>query len=201
MAAVLDKARELSRNEPSADWSEAEWKELMAAAVSQKIERKAGRARSRTAGPYHWKPALAYGTVALIMVAVMGYHPQEYDIQVCGGPFGPSHGPRFKSQSPPPLPAIASPAVRHSLGHRPSPAKDRRREARPAPSPDARQARVPEPPPPAARREPPRTSVTVKLVSPDTGLQIVWVLNRNFELERRKRMKKDNCRSPLRSSS
>ncbi|HEX2694466.1 MAG TPA: hypothetical protein VHP61_01830, partial [Acidobacteriota bacterium] len=65
-AAVLAKARELSRNEPSADWSEAEWKELMGVAVSQELERKpAGRSAI-------WNPALAYGTLALIMVAIIG---------------------------------------------------------------------------------------------------------------------------------
>ena len=33
----------------------------------------------------------------------------------------------------------------------------------------------------AAGEAPGQDEVTVKLVSPDTGLQIVWVLNKNFE--------------------
>ena len=137
MAAVLDKAREISRDEPSADWSETEWKELMGAAVSQELERKAaGRGAI-------WKPALAYGTLALVLVAIIGLALKNTIFR------------------PPEIPLAQAPVLAQ----------------KPAPSPlPAIKA-----PPDAPREEGSQEVVSVKLVSPETGLQIVWFLDKNFE--------------------
>lgn len=169
MAAVLDKARELSRNEPSADWSEAQWKELMAAAVSQEIERKAGRAGSDRR-PISWKPALVYGTLALVMVAVMGFILKN---MIFKSAISPSARATVLVQEPvaPPLPAIQAPP-----SDIPSVIARAPRTVVPKPARSVARARTSA----APREEVSQDAVTVKLVSPDSGLQIVWVLNKNF---------------------
>lgn len=159
MAAVLDKAREISRNEPSADWSEAEWKELMGAAVSQALERKpAGRGAI-------WKPALSYGTLALVIVAIIGLVLKNTIFR-----------PAASSELPP---VIAQKPVSPSL-LTPETPPDKMPSVvaqKPAPSPlPAIKA-----PPAAPREEGSQDVVSVKLVSPETGLQIVWFLDKNFE--------------------
>lgn len=170
MAAVLDKAREISRNEPSADWSEAEWKELMGAAVSQALERKpAGRGAI-------WKPALSYGTLALVIVAIIGlalintiFRPPEIPLTqapVLAQKPAPSPLPAIKAP-PAEMPSVIARASRVPQAPRPALAHDR-----PAIRPQK---------PAAPREEVSQDVVSVKLVSPETGLQIVWFLDKNFE--------------------
>jgi hypothetical protein len=170
MAAVLDKARELSRNEPSADWSDAEWRELMAAAVSQKLERKAGRAGSGR-GPVSWKPVLAYGTLAIIMIAVTGLILKNTIFKSAVGPSAQAPALVEKLVAPP-LPAIQAPP-----SEMPSVIAQAPRTVAPKPARPVTRPR----PLAAPREEASQDTVTVKLVSPDSGLQIVWVLNKNFD--------------------
>ncbi len=214
-AAALDKARELSRKEPSVDWSEAEWKKLMAAAVAQKIEEEAEHKEPNRKALY-LKPALAYGGAALIMMAIIGYTlrnsffrpaaaPEPYAQAVerkdvspatpaletmppgyAGGIAKPSEGDAAKARSETSAldaRAKASDAVK-SL---PAVVAKAQEAAAPMPGAPAIQPRKPVPAGERAKKlEAAGTAsaqdvVTVKLVSPETGLQIVWVLNRNFE--------------------
>ena len=165
MAAVLDKAREISRNEPSTDWSETEWKEIMGAAVSQELERKpAGR------GPI-WKPALSYGTLALVIVAIIGLALKNTVFKPMASPA--TQAPVLaRKPVPPPLPAVIAQAPRILA---PKPARTRIHSRKPA-LPAARPRK-----PASLREEVSQEVVSVKLVSPETGLQIVWFLDKNFE--------------------
>jgi hypothetical protein len=175
MAAVLDKAREISRNEPSTDWSETEWKEIMGAAVSQELERKpAGR------GPI-WKPALSYGTLALVIVAIIGIALKNTVFKPMASPA--TQAPVLaRKPVPPPLPAVDVPPVEMpaviAQAPRilaPKPARTRIHSRKPA-LPAARPQK-----PASLREEVSQEVVSVKLVSPETGLQIVWFLDKNFE--------------------
>ncbi len=170
MAAVLDKARELSRNEPSADWSEAEWKELMAAAVSQEIDRNAGRAETNRR-PLSWKPALVYGTLALIMITVMGFILKDTIFKFAVGPSAQAPVLVEKPVAPP-LPALQAPP-----SEMPSVIAQAPRTVAPKPARSVTRPR----PSAAPREEASQDAVTVKLVSPASGLQIVWVLNKDFD--------------------
>ncbi len=170
MAAVLDKARELSRNEPSADWSEAEWKELMASAVSQEIEWKAGRARTGRK-PVSWKPALVYGTLALVMIAVMVFILKN---TIFKSAISPSAQATVLVHEPGALPL---PAIQAPPSDVPSVIAQAPRTVAPKPAHSVARPRSPA----APREEASQDAVTVKLVSPDSGLQIVWVLNKNFD--------------------
>ncbi len=180
LAAVLDKAREISREEPSADWSEAEWKTLMAAAVAQKIEGREERTESKLKAVF-WKPALAYGGAALIMMAIIGYTLRNSF-------FRPSVAPALRDQAvaqksvAPPAPALETvpselPTVvaraKDAIAAKPVPAVIQPRKT----ALSGERARDAD----AAGIAPSQDEVTVKLVSPETGLQIVWVLNKNFE--------------------
>jgi hypothetical protein len=180
MAAVLDKAREISRNEPSADWSEAEWKELIATAVSQKPEGKIEGARSRLERAF-WRPALAYGTLALVLVAFIGLalkntvfkptvSPATQALVLAQKPV-PSPLPALKVP-PAEMPAVIAQAPRILA---PKPARTVIHPRKPA-LPAARPRK-----PAAPREEVSQDVVSVKLVSPETDLQIVWFLDKNFE--------------------
>lgn len=183
MSTVLDKARELSRHEPAADWSDAEWKGLMATAVSQEIERKPGRGEAGTvlAGRRAtWKPILAYGTVALVLVAVLGITLKRTLLKSAAPPTSQApvlaqkpNLPRLRAIEAPPSEAPEVIAQAPALASKPVPAAVRPRKS-------TRLVVHPQPSAPPLE-EVPQDVVTVKLVSPDTGLQIVWVLNRNFE--------------------
>lgn len=197
MAAVLDKVRELSREEPSTDWSEAEWKSLMAAAVAQKIAGKEEREEPHRKSA-HRMPALAYGGAALIMVAVIGYTlrnrvlkpaavPDPYAQAVERTDVSPA-SPALETAPPGYVGGIAKPSKGDAAKMRSGTATlDARAESLPAPETEPVDA-VPANPAPSvilASAAPVRSStqdtITVKFVSPESGLRIVWVLNRNFE--------------------
>ena len=215
-AAALDKARELSREEPPVDWSEAEWKKLMAAAVAQKIEGKEGR-REPGRKTVYWKPALAYGGAALIMVAIIGYALRNTAVKPVAAPEHYARAVERKDVSP------ASPALETappgSVGGIAKPseadaaktlsetttldarAKEEEAEepkviggiakpvdavaAKPAPSVIlARKAAAEGGRPKGSAvpvESPAQDTVTINFVSPESGLRIVWVLNKNFE--------------------
>ena len=176
-AAVLEKARELARTEPSPDWTEEEWRKLMAAAVSQELER---RPSGRRAFP---QPLLAYGSAALLLVVVAAGVAVRLGV--------------FKAEPRAPAQAPTEVVVQKSSAAPPSnEARAREREAVLAESPSlARKAEALVVggimPPAAARFEAKdevqrpaggdQGTVTIRLISPETGLRVVWVLDRNFE--------------------
>lgn len=175
-AAVLEKARELARTEPSPDWTEEEWRKLMAAAVSQELER---RPAGRKAFP---QPLLAYGSAALFLVVAAG-------IALRLGVFRPS--------APAPLEAPAPVLAQKSAAAPPSsneadareketvlaelPSAPRKGEGfavggimAPSGRIDAKDdARGPD--------EAARVTDTKRPASPDPELRIVWALDRDFE--------------------
>ena len=174
MAAVLDKAREISRSEPTTDWSEAEWKKLMAAAASQELEQKT-EGRGSIWKPALWKPLLGYGTLALIMVAIIGLALKNTVFRPAASPVSQAPVLAQKSVPPPPtvvetppteLPAVIARASRAPQAAIPKPTRPTIRPGGPAAAP---------------REEGSQDVVSVKLVSPDTGLQIVWFLDKNFK--------------------
>jgi len=215
-AAALDKARELSREEPSVDWSETEWKKLMAAAIAQKVDGKAEREKSDRKAIYR-KPALAYGGAALIMMAIIGYALRNSFFRPAAAPESYARADARKDVSP--ASPVLETAPPGSVGGIAKPseadapktlsetttldARAKKKEAEepkviggiakpadavaaePAPSvilagkPAARSGRPQGSVVPVA--SPTQDAVTIRLVSPETGLQIVWVLNKNFE--------------------
>jgi len=168
--AALIKIREIAKSEPGPDWSESEWKKVMAAAVAQKFEGK--RAKPRLG----LKPALAYGFASAIILVIVGLILRNTILKHKAGPFGPS--PAFVHKSSP--------------GHQPSPTepseKNKDMEIRPEDRPitvaRAEKPRMPKTrskEPAAAGTEGSQDVVSVTLVSQDTGLKVLWFLDRNFE--------------------
>ena len=179
MAAVLEKARELSREERVPDWTEEEWRTLMTAAVSQEPGRRPAR---RAAFP---RLLFAYGSAALLLVAAVGLALRLRIFRT---------GPLSPVQAPAQVLAQKSEAS-------PSPSREARlREketvlAEATPSPRETDALVVGGimPPPGAQfgakdaagpsAEAPQDTVTVRLVSPESGLRIVWILDKDFNWE------------------
>ncbi len=215
-AAALDKARELSREEPSADWSEAEWKKLMAAAVAQKIEGEAEREESKRKAVY----LEARPRVRRCGAHHDGHHricAQEFFLPACRGSrtLCPSRraekdvspaSPALETAPPGSVGGIAKPSeadaaktrsetsaldarAKESDAVKSLPAVIAKTQEAAAPMPGASVIQPRKPIPAGERAKKLEAAgagsaqdvVTVKLVSPETGLQIVWVLNRNFE--------------------
>jgi anti-sigma factor RsiW len=140
-AAALEEARALARREPGLDWSEPEWRTILARIVSEGTPKRRAGVRRRL------KPALAVSLASAVVLA---------GITV---------------------------VLRHSI-FRPG-------ESRPGPAIETAQVRWPGSPVPGVEPEPASRTpksipagqdvVSVTLVSEETGLQVVWFFDRNFE--------------------
>ena len=190
MAAVLGKVRELSRKERRPDWSDDEWKKLMAAAVAQTIEGKEKRAGASRRAAY-WKPALAYGGAALILVGVIGFALKDRILKRAAGPAPSpqvivqkdalsavpkaeaeaSRDKEKRTEEPKVIGGIARPSEPYAA----KPAAPSVIQARKAAAVAVRTQKAV-----ATAGTATQDAVTVRLVS-ESGLQIVWVLDRNFE--------------------
>jgi|WetSurMetagenome_2_1015567.scaffolds.fasta_scaffold512937_2 hypothetical protein len=168
--AALIKIREIAKSEPGPDWSESEWKKIMASAVVQKFEGK--RAKPRLG----LKPALAYGFVSAVILVVAGLILRNATLKHKASPFGPSPALVHKS-SPVKLPSPTEPTEKK---------KDNEVRSDDRPIVVARAPKTLEPEirpeePAAAGTEGSQDVVSVTLVSQDTGLRITWILDKKFE--------------------
>jgi hypothetical protein len=168
--AALIKIREIAKSDPGPDWSESEWKKIMAAAVAQKFEGK--RAKPRLG----LKPALAYGFVSAIILVIVGLILRNTIQKPKASPFGPSPALVHKS-SPVKLPSPTEPTDKNKdMEIRP---EDRPITVARAEKPCQSETRPKKPA--AAGTEGSQDVVSVTLVSQDRGLQVIWFLDRNFE--------------------
>jgi hypothetical protein len=153
--------------EGAADWTAAEWKALMVRAAARGAERDGAGPRRRP----RW--VLASGLAAVIVLAALGIVFRE----AIFGPRGPQPGREAavaKKEEPRPAPASAAPA-------KPADKKGRRV---PIVQPEylagnavTRNPSAASPAKAAAGQD----VITVKMVSRETGLQVVWFFNKDFE--------------------
>jgi len=164
---ALARLKAASGEEAAADWTAAEWKALMVAAAAQKAQRKGAAAGSRP----RW--ALASGLAAVILLAVLAF--------LFRGSIFRSHGTEpdreaavVKKEEPKPAPAKPAPAKPPGEKGKRVPVVQPEYYARSA---DTKGSSAASPAKAASGQD----VISVKMVSRETGLQVVWFFNRNFE--------------------
>jgi len=145
------------RGTPVGDWTPGEWRAVMNRIADEK---RAPRGKSvSTAGAPKWAPAFASAATLIVVVAV-SLLLKDSPIKTAGTQPGLSAGERasLARESGEGLLGVAAPG----MANQPSAS---RRGGPTAAAPDSSKQDV----------------LTMTLVSPDTGLQVVWVFNRNFD--------------------
>jgi len=167
--AALDKIREIAKAETGPDWSEAEWKRVMAAAVAQRIEGVPIAPRPKL------KPAFAYGIASILAVAVIGLILWNTVLKRKESPLAPPPVLVQKVPAPETIPP-QSPDKKKDIAVQP--------DDRPIVVARAAKPRMPETrskEPAAAGTEGSQDVVSVTLFSQDSGLKVIWFLDKNFE--------------------
>ncbi len=167
--AALDKIREIAKAGADPDWSEAEWKKIMAEAIAQRIE------GGPIAPRLKLRPAFAYSVASILAVAVIGLILWNTVLKRKESPL-----------APPPVLVQKFPAPETIPPQSPDKKKDIAVQSDDRPIVVARaekslksESRPQEPA--AASQEGSQDVVSVTLVSQDTGLKVIWFLDRNFE--------------------
>jgi hypothetical protein len=162
---MLEGVRAAAREEGALDWSEAEWKALMARVVVGRT----GRERPARAVRPRW--ALASGIAA---VAIMALTALLFRDSI----FGPGRG------TPGAMPAVAERQEQKAAPEKPKtkPAAKEETEKVPLIQPEYFAKGGGKPSPKTAAGPPASQDVlSVTMVSQETGLQVVWFFNKNFE--------------------
>jgi hypothetical protein len=144
------------RGAPAGDWTPGEWRAVMDRVAKEKPE---PRVRFEPAMTPKWIPAFASGAAILVVVAI-GLLLKDAPVKPAGTRPGPV------------------------LGERTSPPNERGEGSSRFTAPEmASQPSAPKTggPTAAAPDSSKQDVLTMTLVSPDTGLQVVWVFNRNFD--------------------
>jgi len=174
-SAVLHKVRELADWETTPGWTATEWQALIARTTSAKIEKRPFIVFAFGARPM---TALARGLAVAIPALVIGFVFWNTVLKPKSSPavLPPTYVQK-PEPAPPKLPSIPQnenvkkePAVRSQEGA--AIVAQTQEHKRPATRPEET---------PGAQKKDSQDVVSVTLVSQDTGLKVVWFLNRNFE--------------------
>jgi hypothetical protein len=154
LGAVADAVRE----SPAGDWTPGEWRAVMDRVAKEKPEPR-DRAAAAPAMTPKWVPAFASAATIVVAVAI-GLLLKDSPIRTAGTQPGLVIGER----TPQPRKSGEGLLGLTAPGMTTQPAASRR-----------------EGPAAAALSSPAQDVISMTLVSPDTGLQVVWVFNRNFD--------------------
>lgn len=152
---AIERVKAAARQESAGDWSGAEWKALMARATAQGTEKAGSPAGLRP----RW--ALASGIAAVILLAALAFLFRDA-IFGSRGTVAERQAAVVKKEEPKAAPAKPAP---------PKPAGEKGKSV-PVVQPEflAKNA--------AQERQ---DVLSVTMVSQETGLQVVWIFNKNFE--------------------
>jgi len=166
---ALRRVKAAAREEGVPDWASAEWKALMVRAASQKAE---GRGATAGLRP-RW--ALASGVTVVLLLATLAFVFRDSIFKSRGT--GPGREPAVvKKEEPKAAPAKQGPAnPAAEKGKRVPVVQPEYYAARP----DGRKPSGGTPAKAAAGQD----VISVKMVSRETGLQVVWFFNKNFAWE------------------
>ncbi|MGB8952683.1 MAG: zf-HC2 domain-containing protein [Candidatus Aminicenantales bacterium] len=181
--AALNEIKTLSRTEEIRDWDEAEWKRLMKTIVSERAEKR------RTPFGLSPKPALVYGIVSLLLLGGAGLLMKIFVLQPRHFAFHDPNstqtpvrqtGPAEQQEEVKKVKPLSAPGPQpeKTSGHRSFLASAQKPSASPV---------GPAPAFPQSRDESGQDILSVTFVSKETGLRIVWLLNKNFEWEEDKK--------------
>jgi len=174
-SAALDKVKELADRETPPEWTDTEWQTLMARTISARVEK-----RPLVSPVFGNRPliALVRGLAVAVPTVVIGLLLWNTLSKPKTGPVGPKPAYARRPELIPPITAPTQqnqneekePGVR-TLDKPVLVARASKAE-RPAPRPNK---------PAAAQKESSQDVVSVTLVSQETGLKVVWFLDKNFE--------------------
>lgn len=164
---ALGRIKSAARVEGAGEWSEGEWKALMARITSDKAEKKPAALGLRP----RW--ALASGLAAVVLLAALAYLFRDSIFKP--GTAAPGGNPSIvKKEEPKGAPGKPDRAKPPAEKGQPVPVVQPEYLARNAGKvPPAGQA--------LTKAAAAQDIVTVKMVSQETGLQVVWFFNRNFD--------------------
>jgi len=160
--AALNKVKELADRETPPEWTETEWRALMARMISARVEKRPLVSPVFGNSPL---PALVLGVAVAVPAVVIGLVLWNTVLKPNSSPVGPAPAYVRKPESAPPTTAPTQ-LEKPMLFAQASKAEQ------PAPRPNK---------PAAAQKEGSQDVVSVTLVSQDTGLKVVWFLDKNFE--------------------
>ncbi len=166
---ALRRLKAAAREEGAPDWTPAEWKALMVRAAGQAAKGKGATAGLRP----RW--ALASGVTAVLLLAALAFVFRD-------SIFG------RRGTGPAPAAAVAKKDEPKTAPAKPGPARPAAEKGKRVPvvqpeyyaeRPDGRKPSGGTPPKAAAGQD----VISVKMVSRETGLQVVWFFNKNFAWE------------------
>lgn len=173
-SAALRRVKELADRETEADWTEAEWQALMARTISARIEK-----RPFVFSLFEPKlvTALAGGLAMAVAAVIIGLIFWNTVLRPRSSPVIPA--PAYV-QKPEPAPPVLPPNHQKENDRKEPAVRSQERpiiiaQAREHERPGARPKELV-----GAQQEGAQDVVSVTLVSQDTGLKVVWFLNRNF---------------------
>jgi|GEM_PF-345042 len=164
---TLARVKAAAREEGMADWAEADWKALMGRIAAEK----GGKARAAWGVRLRWASATAVAAVAILVASAILFRSSIFKSKEGPALSGPEVIRSETAKTAPEKPKISPPA---------------RQETRTVPliQPEyfAKSGGKAAPPHPAK----PKSSVSqdvlsVHMVSRETGLQVVWFFDKNFE--------------------
>ena len=174
-SAALRKAKELAYRETTSEWTATEWRALMARTTSARIER-----RPFVSSVFGPRPmiALARGLALAVPAVVIGLVLWNMVLKPKSSPVVPA--PAYV-RKPEPAPPILPPTLQNKNNKKEPAVRSQEKSIIVAQAQEQERPATRPKEPAAAQKEASQDVVSVTLVSQDTGLKVVWFLNRNFE--------------------
>ena len=174
-SAALRKVKELADRETTSEWTDTEWRALMARTTSARIEKRPFV--SSVFGP-RLMTALARGLGVAVPAVVIGLVLWNTVLKPKSSPVVPA--PAYV-RKPEPAPPILPPTLQNKNDKKEPAVRSQERSIIVAQAQERGRPVTRPKEPAAAQKEAFQDVVSVTLISQDTGLKVVWFLNRNFE--------------------
>jgi hypothetical protein len=173
--AALNKVKELADRETQPEWTNTEWRALMARTISARVEKRP------FVSPVFWNRflvPLVRGLVVAVPAVVIGLVLWNTVLKPKSSPVGPA--PAYV-RKPEPAPPILPPTLQNKNDEKEPTVRSQEKSIIVARAPKAERPAPHPHEPAAAAKEGSQDVVSVTLVSQDTGLKVVWFLDKNFE--------------------
>jgi len=174
-SASLRQVKELADRETTSEWTATEWRALMARTTSARLEK---RPFVFSVFEPRLMTALARGLAAAAPAVVIGLVLWNTVLKPRSSPVVPAPAYVLK---PEPAPPILPPTLQNKNDKKEPAVRSQEKSIIVAQAQEHERPATRPKEPAAAQKEASQDVVSVTLVSQDTGLKIVWFLNRNFE--------------------
>jgi hypothetical protein len=174
-SAALRKIKELAYRETTSEWTDTEWQALMARTISARIEK-----RPFVSSVFGNRPliALVRGLAVAVPAVVIGLVLWNTVLKPKSSPVVPA--PAYVRR-PEPTPPITAPTRQNQKEEKEPDVRSQEKSIIVAQAQEHERPATRPKEPAAAQKEASQDVVSVTLVSQDTGLKVVWFLDKNFE--------------------